>query len=202
VLLIEGPDMVGKTTMVDRLCEVLDACYDWEGTPVRRQKFGLEESHHMLRSCEDRLKPWTVYDRGYVSEIVYGSRCRPKPRVTPREVQLINGMRDGCRGMTVVVHASDDVYERLIAEHHDRGEDFSREQCRDVNKAYRHVAQAHSLGSFDDIPVDEQYVLEEYRGEVLYPAAHAILVSRIAAAYATRQGAREITPPDRFVRAS
>lgn len=138
MLLIEGPDMTGKTTLAEK---VRAALYGMK-KPVAAMKFGMESKGVMsVEHLRHRIHRWTVCDRMHPSEVIYALARGEKPRLSPADVITVGEMMTVKRGMTVVIYADDAAYERLIELHHDRGEDYSKEACRAVNKMYRTLAR-------------------------------------------------------------
>lgn len=183
MLLIEGADMLGKTILSAEVVKVLSAR---AGRVVGADKFGLPESSCMVQSCRDRLKPWTVFDRGWPSEVVYGQRCRPKPQVSPIEAGQCQALAEAAGCLTVVIYADDEVYDELVKTWWHRGEAFTQQQCRAVNEAYRHLAASGRLGDYT-VRVDLAHCVERVGGQIVYPAQDPKLVSRICDAYMERQ---------------
>jgi hypothetical protein len=129
MLIIEGPDMVGKTTLIDKLAPALGASCD---------KCGLPEANLIgQRAWLERWKPGVVMDRYFISEFIYGLICRNAANVSRTDAVEMNDILRQLGAMTIVVVATPRCYERILEDHYDpTREAFSRELCRDVNAAY------------------------------------------------------------------
>lgn len=205
MLIVEGPDMVGKTefcgALARRLAEVGMA-------DVRRDKFGLPESERMLEACRERVRPRTVCDRGWLSEMVYGHVCRDRPRVTQEDSERIEELVQAANGLVVMLTA-DDAYETLIQQHHKRGEAFTVPQCRAAALGY---AELNRRGAIFDMHVrwsepkwqngrpNGKWVGRGVKkvhyattiddeGNVYYPSADGQFVDYVARTYAELQAA-------------
>ena len=181
MLLIEGPDMIGKTHLCDRIARELG---------VKVDKFGLPERDGMVAHCMQRLKPLTVYDRGWISEVVYSIKARGQlPTITSDDCATICRKAEQVGCLTVVVYADDDVYSELVERWWSRGEAFSKEQCKAVNAAYRHLATTnHVLSSTSGnvlypMRVDVAYCVERIMDRIIYPAQDESFVRSVIAKY-------------------
>ena len=197
MLIIEGPDLVGKTTLISALVEHLNRCrkrFKTNPGDILVDRFGLAEVDDMEDQVQARARRWCIFDRCYPSEIIYGLRCREQSNISPMAVIRMNHMLAQKHGMVVIIYADEDAYERLIDLHHSRGENFNPEQCRRVNAAYRQLAKT---GSIDDyvVGVADSFCVEinfdGALGTLMYPAKTAAFVKRIVETYTNRQLAYE-----------
>lgn len=143
MLIIEGPDMVGKTTLVPWLQAELRAQLLWLRRPdlaekVHTVKFGLEEAAYTTaKQWIARAAPWCVADRFHLSETVYGPLGRGYSNLTPDAAADVDAYLDRHGAVTIVVCATEARYEELIRDvYPTRGEAFTQEVCRRVNQAY------------------------------------------------------------------
>ena len=134
MLIIEGPDCVGKTTIATKLAATLTSIFG----PVARIKFGMESAGKMSSTyLLNRINRATVCDRMHMSEVIYALVARNTvPMLSAADVTLISDLIQNTNGFVVNVIATPDAYDRLLEEHHGRGEDFDKEACRRVNAAY------------------------------------------------------------------
>ncbi len=181
MLIIEGPDMIGKTELVKKLFVKLSNCVV--------DKFGLPESGRMLEECKLRVRRNKIADRCYVSEIVYGYTCRGQPKVSVEHAREIERMVRNAGGLIVVLAAPDDIYNELVIEHHKRGEAFTPDQCRAVNRAYRALQERNEVGPYR-VPVDVRWTAWRHEdGGIVYPSMDHDLVNTIVDKYRRAQKA-------------
>lgn len=193
MLMIEGPDMVGKTELAAVLVEELARI----GAACGRDKFGLPESDRMLEECRTRIRRLVVTDRCWPSEVIYGWTVRGAPKVSPEEcARMVRLYRDAL-GRMVVIRATPEAYDRLVALHHHRGEAFTADQCRAVNAAYSERFFTSRPTPTRDWPMPSPtfyYTVGlDAGGNPTYPSADRVFVKRVAKLYARAQG---LGPPE------
>lgn len=183
MLLVEGPDMVGKTM----LCAELHRRMREQEPRVVRDKFGLPESTCMLDECRSRMRENVICDRCWLSEIVYGYTIRGRPSISPKDSAECERLFRSVGGFLVVVTADPACYDRLVAEHHSRGEAFTAEQCREVNAAYRDGFDGGRLGAYR-LPKPDVHLHMRLRedGTVRYPGEDSMMVDLIGSLYLRR----------------
>ncbi len=135
MLIIEGPDMLGKTTFAEKLVKAVKG--------IAIDKFGLPEaSYTTAKEWLDRYKVDSVADRFVISEPIYGLICRGKTN-TPVDVwdEIWAGIeeRGGCH---VLLYYTDSVtYRNVLQQRYDPArEAFSKDQCKQVAEAYEELA--------------------------------------------------------------
>lgn len=140
MLLIEGPDMAGKTTFAHALVDKLRQM----GKPSAYMKFGMESRGKMTPEyLKQRIHHWTVCDRMHWSESIYAVGTGMEPSLSAYEFLLINRAIEAVGGMTIVITCEPNGYRNVIVpKHHGRGEDFDRETCCRVNDLYRKAVGA------------------------------------------------------------
>lgn len=182
MLLIEGPDSVGKTRLAAELVNALAS----RGCPVRADKFGLPESTRMLAECKDRVSQWTVCDRSWVSEVAYGRTIRGTPRISTREAYACQEMFKRAGGLTVLVTATPSRYAAIMEELYDASrEAFTKEECLLVNEAYRRMVHDGEMDGYE-VDVDIHVELDHSSP---WPSSDESLVRRISDAYVSAQRA-------------
>lgn len=183
MLVIEGPDMVGKTTLADKIRKTMYKM----GHPAAAMKFGMESKGIMsVDYLRDRIHRWTVCDRMHASEVIYAMARGDRPRLAPGDCAAVDGIIAAHSGMMVVIVAKPNAYDRLIALHHKRGEDYSIATCRHVNAMYRQLANEGGVGTHR-FTVDMQLeVACDDLGRVSYVSDE--IAEGIAAEYVSRQG--------------
>src|SRR5690606_11925576 len=115
MLLIEGPDMVGKThfahAVVDKLREL--------GQPAAYMKFGMESRGRMSWPyLRHRICPWTVCDRMHWSESIYAVATGKMPSLTKEEFMRVDRQLEFVGGMVVLITADVNSYPTLIDKFH------------------------------------------------------------------------------------
>ncbi len=139
-LLIEGPDMVGKTTLAHKIVEILREM----GEPAGYFKFGMESRSRMTYDyLKNRIHPWTVIDRMHWSESIYAACTGIEPSLSVGEIARVDDhVIETCKGMLVVITANPNSYRDVVVpDTHSRGEDFSPETCLRVNGAYKFAVE-------------------------------------------------------------
>ena len=203
MLVIEGPDMVGKTEFVTALVMRAKGL----GIELERDKFGMAESAPgaMMPALEARVRPGVVSDRCWLSEVVYGVACsgrgRP-PSITPADHERAERLMSAAGGMMVVFGATPRAYGDLVAEHHARGEAYSPSDCALANNMYTFVGCSgklpHWLGDEHAawrgvrVLVDKTHVLSACCAKTRsYPGLNYALVDEVLSRYAERQQFRK-----------
>lgn len=184
MLLIEGPDIIGKTTLVNRLCN--------EARWLKREKFGMAESTCMVEECRKRIKPRTVFDRCWISEIMYGTSARDGSNVDQFQAQECLDMANRAGLYLVVVVAEPATYEAILSRQwasRSDIEEYRREQCITANRAYFDTfVTKESIGDDRGVfPIPEPDELYVMRQGTLWPSSDDTLSRRIIRSYKLRQ---------------
>ncbi len=190
MLIVEGPDLVGKTTLCNALVlEILKITKEVDRSiECHVDHFTSADSKLTPLDYDMRFMPWTVSDRGHVGEFVYGTVCRDgECHLPPNKMRIVEGAMLAAGGLLVVVHASSEAYEYLLAEHHSRGEEFNIEQLREVNAWYARIARREV--TVPSILPDFTYcVVTTHEGKrVTFPTVNRDWVSTIASRYVALQ---------------
>lgn len=138
MLILEGPDMVGKTTIAKAIADAVPtAKYD---------KFGLPEADYQgLAPWLRRAGPNVICDRYWISEFIYGLVCRGKSNITPEmHFTMLQAMREiGANIQLICSHPL--AYSLLLNKRYDPArEAFSAKQCEAVNEAYWELSNGRS----------------------------------------------------------
>lgn len=192
MLLIEGPDMAGKTTLAIALVAALAKM----GKPSAYMKFGMESRGKMTFDyLKQRISRWTVCDRMHWSESIYAVGTKMEPSLSAYEFVKTNRAIAEIGGMIIVITCEPNGYRDVIVpKHHGRGEDFDRETCCLVNWLYRDALKNCAIqcsgGSIakyngDDPPVYAFEVMVDAEGEAW--RCPDSFVAEMAAEYALRQ---------------
>ena len=194
MLMIEGPDMIGKTTLCEELVKILNRDYDAEFDST---KFGLIDSRNMVAAHAEKDAPRRVADRGFLSEVIYGSTVPGRePSLSPADVDDLVQDMVSRNGIIVVFHAASEslfgnqsTYARVVEERYrDAPQDFTRTECCEVNRAYGGFCRSWSLGGYR-VPIAASF--ESYT-----PLRHADEVARLYAAVQGVARLPEINPEE------
>ena len=127
MLIIEGPDLVGKTTLAGKFLEALPR--------HMYRHFGLLPPHFdYFHDYDIHSGHYFVQDRFHMSELVYGTVCRGQTPITPNLYRFIDAMLT-LKGMITVVICFEDPA-MLKERYKERKEMYDVGQCLAVNSAY------------------------------------------------------------------
>ncbi len=137
MLVIEGADLVGKTTLAMELIR--------RGTqygPAVYRKLGLLPGHWNYKSDYiNMMSPLVVIDRFYLSELIYGRVCRNYTPLTDKIVAELNDYLGLVGGLTLIITADNAVLDEQYVK---RGDDmYKLNQIKEVNAAYIEYAGTH-----------------------------------------------------------
>lgn len=166
MLLIEGPDMVGKTTLAHKVVDALRRM----GEPAGYFKFGMESRGRMSATyLLGRIHGWTVYDRMHWSESIYAVATGQQPSLHAEEMIKVEKAFFEAGGLLVLVTSPPEAYRSIAARTHGRGEDFSVDTCRLVNGLYRTAAEKGELptlgGGWADVRKPDFHLEVQVDGE-------------------------------------
>lgn len=119
LIVLEGSDGAGKTTLAEKLAEALPG-------PVGRQSFRaptgdpLQEYESFLRRVALTPEASYIVDRMHWSEMVYGTIFRPNDHMSEGSFRHLEMVLQGQGGLTVLL---DPPAEELRQRLHDRGDD-------------------------------------------------------------------------------
>lgn len=143
MFILEGADMIGKTTAADSL-----ALYFWDNynRHIGRQEFKSADADLLddnVAAYRNFIKPFSLCDRFHLSEVVYGIICRGHSRLSPADVVDLSHAISLNDGFVLTLTASVEAYTVLVDLFHSRGEQFNRVLCERVNAAYRFLMYPH-----------------------------------------------------------
>lgn len=139
--IIEGADQQGKTTIVKNICE---------NSKRRSYKFGVpNKDFDFFKSYIDPFinNNYTVYDRSFVSEVVY-SRVIPNRKVRVERFKDLVDFFKNNNFVFLFVERSDHVWE-------DREEEFEEKFNNSLKKEFREVFNMMSCEKYFLDPSDE-----------------------------------------------
>ena len=190
MLIIEGSDLVGKTTLIKEICTEATK----RGFPMIPQHFGLlPDNWDFYQDYLDYINKRTVMDRFVLSEIVYGEILREKSRITPRiwshlNRHCVSGPGPGydlSTSMTVIIAAEPDFFKEHVHKQFEyRSEVFKEEQICNVNDAFLMVMQTHRINEFEI----EYDIAHEVQNDRDFPSSNPDFVEEIVETYLKLQG--------------
>lgn len=154
MLIIEGPDLVGKTALAKRL----EARHEFQDRGMIYR--------HLSRLPPGFDTPWqyrslmgrrTIYDRFHVSEPAYCyARGEASSQLSPEKVRLLDGWLRGLGAFTVLITADDDL---LRERHAKRAADemYPVETVLRANEAFRWMGNVWVNGPMEPTCIDERY---------------------------------------------
>ena len=139
MLIIDGPDMAGKTTLAHALLKRL-----WENpkkygnyAAVYEHFSALPPSWQYPKSYLPFIKRYSVMDRFHLSELAYGRVTRADTMLTNQAVRFLEGQLACVGSMTVLITLSDDFLKKQWEAKASRGEMFTLDQVLRVNQMYK-----------------------------------------------------------------
>jgi thymidylate kinase len=165
MLILEGSDTVGKSTLAKRCVELLNA----RGYPhVPRHLSRLPASwaaqphHNYVRLCS----PYLVQDRFHVSEPIYARARGEKPMITREQYAVVESYLKLVGGFTVVIAAEPELIERR----YDAGREmYKLAQVQQVNTYYLDIIQTGEFDGFETHAAKTLYCTADYE----WPSAAA-----------------------------
>ena len=148
MLVIEGSDLVGKTSLIKALCdEAIKRDF-----PMIPQHFGLlPDSWQFMQDYLPYINASTVMDRFILSELVYGSVLRENSRICLTDWNTLQGVMKAFGCLTVIVAAEPAYFRKHVeSQYAQRNEVFEVDQICAVNRAFLNIVDrlgAH--GAYD-----------------------------------------------------
>lgn len=121
MLIIEGTDLVGKTSLVNVLVERLQKHGSWIPCHLTKPPDNFRAADYI-----PRMSLRVVQDRFHMSEVAYSRACNRESKLTPFEYSLIDARLRQLGGFTVVILGTD-----LCLEH--RNQELDREEMYGLN---------------------------------------------------------------------
>jgi GTPase SAR1 family protein len=178
MLIVEGSDLVGKTTFIKALLKELEN----RGYAAIPQHFGL------LPKCWNYFLDYlpfinhrVVMDRFIMSEVVYGSTLRGCSRIAPSIYKSLDASLKKAASITVVLAGEPCWFaDHVEHEHPFRDEVFTPQQIIDVNKAF--VSIIDTTGRYHEYTMNVDYGYVKY-GNDDWPSDNRELVTSIVDDY-------------------
>jgi hypothetical protein len=146
MLIIEGPDGVGKTTFAHK-CVKYAAGNAWQIPAVYSHFSRLPETWDYYHSYLPYMNKHSVMDRFHMSEVTYGHACRGNSRVDQSRCRLLDAQLDLLGSYTVILYAvtDPDMRDLYTIAADGRHEMFSMEKIVAVNQMYRDVIRGDGV---------------------------------------------------------
>lgn len=174
MLVIEGPDRVGKSTLITAI--VAEAYKLHSKKKLAQTHFGPEIAGYAPVQLLDFMQTMTVFDRFHLSDIAYGMAIRGGSPLTDRlRCDMVTNAIRGHGGMVVLVCPVREEYERMLETRWSEDEMYDKDQLKRV-----HLHYAQMTTYLERYGVD--YKITPTLN--LHPTTHA---RAIAKAYLSRQ---------------
>lgn len=95
LIIIEGVDGAGKSVLTKQLREFLYGTYKHHGPYLDLGQHQLFEKYFSLMRAKG-LGSWLIYDRSWLSEVVYGSIVRKAVRLSSAQLRMLERAALGC----------------------------------------------------------------------------------------------------------
>lgn len=161
MIIVEGTDLVGKTTLAHRLvraiCATADgkAYYSHLGVPPAAWDHAAD--------YVDMMRQHVVQDRLYLSEVAYGKTVRGTTFLSREDVAWLDAQVIIRGGLHVIITADSAALEERFVKYGER-EVFTLTQIRGANEQFQHLASTYadsrSVFTFEcehatDFPADD-----------------------------------------------
>jgi len=134
MLIVDGPDNVGKTTLVDRLAKLISEEHGLPMIPLHLSK--LPDTWHIVDDYAALFNKNVVWDRFHISRQAYGSALNNQEVYTPVAARKLQAMLDLVPTYVVQVHVDDAAW---IRKHFgNKDEMYNVEQVVAVNEAFKY----------------------------------------------------------------
>lgn len=141
MLIIEGTDLVGKTTFARKLVTYLNEL----NQVVIYTHFGrLPDGWDYYWDYLEHMNRRVVMDRFIMSEVCYGVTTRGHTHIDPQAYRLLDARLRFHNAVTVIITGSTEFLERQYSKHADR-EMFELSDVLSVNALFREIASRHQL---------------------------------------------------------
>lgn len=143
MLIVEGSDLTGKTTLCRNLVKMLNA----QGHPhIYRHLSRLPDAFNRYCGYEQASMTYSVQDRFHMSEPVYANMRGDETSLTPWLYRRVDAMLLLKGAFTVVMYAME---EQLIKDRWREGEMYDLEGVLQVNASFDRIANHGRWQSYD-----------------------------------------------------
>ena len=189
MIIVEGTDCVGKSTLCKKLLEKLHDA----GVPSLYMHFPkIPANWDYFHDYQDYMHQNIMLDRFYMSEAVYGDICRNGSRITKTMYRQLDGLIRQVPAVTVVITAEHDwLKEHLNKIYEGREELYDKQVILNVNEGFLKVIDAscgmecdwdyhYHIGGPDNIATDSC----EYSSKM--PSSNEAFIEKVIEEYALR----------------
>lgn len=136
IIVLEGPDFAGKSTLSAGLAAACGATIVPNGPPPATGSIRQHYADQIERAASG---PGTVFDRLHIGELIYGPELRGQTRLSEEDLERLEGQLTAVGAVRVHVDVPDAVLLHRLAG--PRGDDLIREPDRllRVAGAYRRI---------------------------------------------------------------
>lgn len=176
MLILEGADGVGKSTLAKKLVKRLERF-----RAIYAHFTRLPDSFHRVWGYVDRMSPWVVQDRFHMSELAYAYACGRWSSLTPEWYRVVDAYLRKIGVVTVVIEASPE----LVRSRWDASQMFDIDTTARAALAYQMIGSGEFAldgSGVYQVDIDYTIILSERQ-----PYADDALVDRIADLYINRQ---------------
>lgn len=178
MILIEGPDGVGKTTLAKKLVEILNK----KNCPVvYRHNTRFPKCFNTVVNCKQQFEPNVVMDRSYPSRFCYGNTFKDQPPVSEYEFQYLNSCVRATPGIIIYIVATEKYLEATFGNKEElyAGE---LEKIIQVNEEYKKLALGRNGCDFY-VEVDITEMSFEGKPVFSYPTSENIFLTNVTNYY-------------------
>lgn len=176
MLIIDGTDLVGKTTLQLALLKRLQSVGPWIGAHFTR----LPKMWAFPNDYFPRMSRHVVQDRFHMSEVAYSTARGDETSLSPFKYSLVDARLRQLGGLTVVITADEDFIRSQWRSCND-GQMYDLDTVLRANRAFSEIVSNHT-----DYKVDVDYVMATPMGAG-YPAQRHGLIDDIIDRYMVRQ---------------
>lgn len=182
MLIVEGTDKVGKTTLCAKLLEALrERKCPVTGESSKPPPPGWDYYWGYIPSITANV----VMDRFVMSELCYGEAARDGSGIGPETYRLLDADMREYGAVTVVIVADDAWLDRQLEK--ERDVMFGVDAIKSVNRLFRSAGLHQAVLSRGKTwKVDADFVYDMSR-EPLFPAENPLFVDQVVTAWMTRR---------------
>lgn len=156
ILVIEGTEGVGKTTLVQKLNAIgyLSKHFDYD-----KKALDVRQKYLSIYRAASESSDNYVFDRSFMSEDVYGPVMRGGSRLSDSGVLEILSFLNSIQSKIIVMTANDEALQSRVKLRNEEDE-FAFEDILKLNRKYQEVARRYSQFC-DVVELDTSYLSAE-----------------------------------------
>lgn len=150
IVIIEGPDCAGKTTLAEAICAATGAAYRHEGPPPATT-LDLAAYYGQRIMLAEHAGGNVVFDRLALGELVYGPVARGASRITHEDFAMFERLRKVAGARHVVCLPSFETCRKAWAPRARAGQEYITDPARfaDVWDGFYKLAHRYKLELYD-----------------------------------------------------